>query len=85
MTHPCWRYRKVGEEVEAQLFENIDDVPKNEGWCDSPQNAMAGKGKTKPKTKPKPEPESASFLEPEPVETIVVDSEAETPDAPDAA
>jgi hypothetical protein len=45
--HPCWRYRRgEGGGIESRLFADIDDVPKNQGWNDSP--AM-GDAEAKPK------------------------------------
>lgn len=34
--HPVWRYRNGDSGVESRLFSDITDVPKGEGWADSP-------------------------------------------------
>lgn len=44
--HPCWQYRR-GEDggVESRLFADISEVPKNQGWTDSPAAIKADKPK----------------------------------------
>ena len=41
---PAWKYRDVeeggqfeGGKVEGKVFESADDVPKGEGWRDTPK------------------------------------------------
>lgn len=49
--HPCWRYRQGENGVESRLFTDIGEVPKNQGWTDSPAAVEAGK--PKPAARPK--------------------------------
>lgn len=41
--HPCWRFRRGEGGVESRLFADIGDVPKNQGWVDSPAAIEADK------------------------------------------
>lgn len=51
--HPCWRYRQGVGGVESRLFADIGEVPKNQGWADSPASVKADKPKPASRSKEK--------------------------------
>lgn len=52
--HPCWRYRRDADGgVESRLFADIGEVPKKQGWVDSPAAIKADKPKPASRRKEK--------------------------------
>lgn len=51
--HPCWRFRQSEDGVESRLFADIGDVPKSQGWTDSPAAVDASKPKPASRRKEK--------------------------------
>lgn len=52
--HPCWQYRRdESGGVESRLFADIGEVPKHQGWVDSPAAVKPGKPKAPSRRKEK--------------------------------
>jgi hypothetical protein len=51
--NPCWQYRRGEGGVESRLFADIGEVPKNQGWSDSPAVIKAEKPKPASRRKEK--------------------------------